>query len=53
MRTNITHYSAIVWERDDIGHAEKNDLTLEIKVSINSLIDEFIKDYYKVNKKRK
>jgi len=28
LRTNITHYSAIVWERDDIGHAEKNDLTL-------------------------
>jgi len=48
-RNNAPHYSAIVWERDDLGHADLRNLNLEIKVSLNSMIDEFIKDYSKVN----
>jgi len=48
-RNNAPHYSAIVWERDDLGHADLRNLNLEIKVSLNSMIDEFIEDYSKVN----
>lgn len=48
-RNNAPHYSAIVWERDDLGHADLRNLNLEIKVSLNSMIDEFLKDYSKVN----
>lgn len=49
IRNNAPHYSVIVWERDDLGHASLRNLNLEIKVALNSLIDQFIGDYYKVN----
>lgn len=49
-RNNFPFYSAIVWERDDLGHAELADLNLEIKISLNSLLDEFVKDYKRINK---
>jgi hypothetical protein len=49
VRNNVLNYGAITWERDDVGFAPKADLDLELKVSINSLIDEFIADYKKVN----
>ena len=48
-RNNALHYSAILWERDDLGHADLCNLNLEIKISLNTMIDEFIKDYNKVN----
>jgi hypothetical protein len=48
-RNNAPHYSAIVWERDDLGHADLHNLNLEIKVSLNSMMDEFLADYNKVN----
>ena len=48
-RNNTLHYSAILWERDDLGHADLRNLNLEIKISLNTMIDEFIKDYNKVN----
>jgi len=51
IRNNVVNYGAITWERDDVGFAEQKDLDLELKISINSLIDEFIADYYKVNKR--
>lgn len=51
-RNNLVNYGAIVWERDDLGHAELRDLNLEIKVVINSLVDQFIADYYKVNRRK-
>ncbi|VAX18785.1 hypothetical protein MNBD_IGNAVI01-594 [hydrothermal vent metagenome] len=49
LRNNIVNYGAITWERDDVGFATKDDLDLELKVSINSLLDEFIADHKKVN----
>ena len=49
IRNNILNYGAITWERDDVGFTSKDDLDLEIKISVNSLIDEFITDYKKVN----
>lgn len=49
LRNNIVNYGAITWERDDVGFATKEDLDLELRVSINSLLDEFIVDYKKVN----
>ena len=49
VRNNVLNYGAITWERDDVGFASKEDLDLELKVTINSLIDEFIVDYRKVN----
>jgi len=49
VRNKILHYGAITWERDDVGFTSKEDLDLEIKLSLNSLIDEFIADYKKVN----
>ena len=48
-RNKQPHYSGIVWERDELGHAELSDLNLEIKIALNSLIDEFITDYKKIN----
>ena len=51
IRNNVVNYGAITWERDDVGFAAQKDLDLELKISINSLIDEFITDYYKVNKR--
>lgn len=48
-RNKQPHYAGIVWERDELGHAELADLNLEIKIALNSLIDEFIKDFKKVN----
>jgi hypothetical protein len=48
-RNKIPHYSAIIWERDDLGHADLRNLNLEIKISLNSLIEEFLEDYNKVN----
>ena len=48
-RNNAPHYSAIVWERDDLGHADLRNLNLEIKISLNSMMDEFLSDYNKVN----
>lgn len=48
-RNNAPHYSAIVWERDDLGHADLRNLNLEIKLSLNSMMDEFLEDYGKVN----
>lgn len=48
-RNNYPFYSAIVWERDELGHAGLADLNLEIKIALNSLLDEFIADYKKVN----
>ncbi len=49
VRNNVLNYGAITWERDDVGFTSKEDLDLELKISINSLIDEFILDYQKVN----
>lgn len=49
IRNNVVNYGAITWERDDVGFASKDDLDLELKISINVLIDEFILDYKKVN----
>lgn len=49
LRNNIVNYGAITWERDDVSFAAEKDLDLEIRISINSLIDEFIVDYQKVN----
>ncbi|MBU0473289.1 MAG: hypothetical protein KKF62_03925 [Bacteroidetes bacterium] len=49
IRNNVLNYGAITWERDDVGFTTKEDLDLELKISINSLIDEFILDYKKVN----
>ncbi len=49
LRNNIVNYGAITWERDDVSFAEEKDLDLEIRVSLNALIDEFILDYNKVN----
>ena len=49
IRNNILNYGAITWERDDVGFTSKDDLDLELKISINSLIDEFIVDYKRVN----
>ncbi len=49
VRNNVLNYGAITWERDDVGFTSKEDLDLELKISINSLIDEFITDYKKVN----
>ncbi len=49
VRNNVLNYGAITWERDDVGFASKEDLDLELKITINSLIDEFIVDYRKVN----
>lgn len=49
VRNNALHYSAIVWERDDLGHADLRNLNLEIKISLNSMLDEFLSDYNKVN----
>ena len=49
VRNNILNYGAITWERDDVGFTSKEDLDLELKISINSLVDEFILDYKKVN----
>jgi hypothetical protein len=48
-RNNAPHYSAIVWERDDLGHADLRNLNLEIKLSLNSMMDEFLSDFSKVN----
>ncbi len=48
-RNKQPHYSGIVWERDELGHAELADLNLEIKIALNSLVDQFIEDYIKVN----
>lgn len=49
LRNNIVNYGAITWERDDVSFAAQKDLDLELKISINSLLDEFIADYRKVN----
>ncbi|MCK5455638.1 MAG: hypothetical protein KAI45_00840 [Melioribacteraceae bacterium] len=49
VRNNVLNYGAITWERDDVGFTSKEDLDFELKISINSLIDEFIVDYKKVN----
>ena len=49
VRNNVLNYGAITWERDDVGFTSKEDLDLELKISINSLLDEFIVDYKKVN----
>ena len=49
LRNNVVNYGAITWERDDVSFASEKDLDLELKVSINSLLDEFISDYKKVN----
>ncbi len=49
VRNNVINYGAITWERDDVGFTSKEDLDLELKISINSLLDEFITDYKKVN----
>ncbi len=49
VRNNVLNYGAITWERGDVGFASKEDLDLELKISINALIDEFIVDYKKVN----
>lgn len=49
LRNNVINYGAITWERDDVSFAQEMDLDLEIRVSLNSLIDEFIADYKKVN----
>lgn len=49
VRNNVLNYGAITWERDDVSFASKEDLDLELKISINSLIDEFIADYKRVN----
>lgn len=49
VRNNILNYGAITWERDEVGFTSKEDLDLEIKISVNSLIDKFITDYRKVN----
>jgi len=49
VRNNVINYGAITWERDDVGFTSKEDLDLELKISINSLLDEFIVDYKKVN----
>jgi hypothetical protein len=49
VRNNVLNYGAITWERDDVGFTSKEDLDLELKISINSLLDEFIIDYRKVN----
>ncbi len=51
-RNNMPHYSAITWERDEVGLSTAKDVQLELKISINSLLDEFIKDFYKVNKNK-
>jgi hypothetical protein len=48
-RNKQPHYAGIVWERDELGHAELSDLNLEIKIALNSLLDEFINDFKKVN----
>lgn len=48
-RNKTPHYSGIVWERDELGHAEIKDLNLEIKIALNSLLDQFIMDYKKIN----
>ncbi|MEN8191697.1 MAG: hypothetical protein ABFS12_02700 [Bacteroidota bacterium] len=50
LRNNVVNYGAITWERDDVSFAAEKDLDLELKVSINSLLDEFISDYKRVNK---
>ena len=49
VRNNVLNYGAITWERDDVGFTSKENLDLELKISINSLLDEFIVDYRKVN----
>lgn len=49
LRNNIVNYGAITWERDDVSFAAEKDLDLELRISINSLLDEFIADYKKVN----
>lgn len=49
LRNNVINYGAITWERDDVSFAAEKDLDLELKISINSLLDEFIADYNKVN----
>jgi len=49
LRNNVVNYGAITWERDDVSFAAEKDLDLELKISINSLLDEFISDYKKVN----
>jgi hypothetical protein len=48
-RNKQPHYAGIVWERDELGHAQLADLNLEIKIALNSLVDEFIEDFQKVN----
>ncbi len=48
-RNKQPHYAGIVWERDELGHAQLEDLNLEIKIALNSLVDEFIADFQKVN----
>ncbi|MBN1301500.1 MAG: hypothetical protein JW995_09830 [Melioribacteraceae bacterium] len=48
-RNKQPHYSGIVWERDELGHAQLKYLNLEIKIALNSLVDEFIEDYTRVN----
>ena len=49
LRNNVVNYGAITWERDDVSFASEEDLDLELKVSINSLLDEFVADYKRVN----
>jgi len=49
VRNNVLNYGAITWERDDVGFTSIEDLDLELKISINSLVDEFIADYKRVN----
>jgi hypothetical protein len=48
-RNKRIFYGAITWERDDVGFSTKEDLDLEIKISLARLLDEFIADYRKVN----
>ena len=49
LRNNVINYGAITWERDDVSFAAEKDLDLELRISINSLLDEFIVDFNKVN----
>ena len=41
VRNNVLNYGAITWERDDVGFTSKEDLDLELKISINSLTSPF------------
>ncbi|PKL88926.1 MAG: hypothetical protein CVV23_07900 [Ignavibacteriae bacterium HGW-Ignavibacteriae-2] len=49
-RNKQPQYGGIVWERDELAHADLTHLNLEIKIALNSLLDDFIKDYQIVNK---